>query len=351
MSWKKTMCALPFMAVDKHDNVFRPCCQQTDTNWAQNHSISEYFNSDILDKLRVDLSSGIRNAGCQKCWQLEDLGMTSLRQSVNQSRLTVAVVSHPTLTQVKLITGKVCNISCMMCFSTVSSTYGQTWANDASWTMPKTKQQDIHYDLDMDSYIRSHADKIQYIDVLGGEPMFCKQFLDLLDHLIQTGSSKNITLFVITNGTIYTKSLRQRFLKFKKVVFTVSVDGIGLVNEYQRWPSKWSTVSSNLQEFASDFDVTLSPTITALNIIHLGRLYDFSLQHNYQINNTQLVDHWPQLLPKNLPDQLKQKIPEDFRHVAQGEADPMSLLQFIQRWDLQRKISIQNYMPEWQMII
>jgi sulfatase maturation enzyme AslB (radical SAM superfamily) len=279
------------------------------------------------------------------------MGITSLRQSVNQSRLTGTVVSHPTLTQVKLITGKVCNISCMMCFSTVSSTYGQTWANDASWTMPEAKQQDIRYDLDMDSYIRSHADKIQYIDVLGGEPMFCKQFLDLLDHLIQTECSKNITLFVITNGTIYTKSLQQRFLKFKKVVFTVSVDGIGLVNEYQRWPSKWSTVSSNLQKFASDFDVSLLPTITALNIIHLGRLYDFSLQHNYQINNAQLVDHWPQLLPKNLPDQLKQKIPESFRRVAQGEGDPMSLFKFIQRWDLQRKISIQNYMPEWQMII
>ena len=202
----------------------------------------------------------------------------------------------------------------------------------------------------MDEYIRSHADQLQYIEVLGGEPMFNKRFFELLDHLIQTQHSKNITLFVITNGTIYTLAMREKFLKFKKVVFVVSVDGTGLVNDYQRWPSRWSKIRNNLQKFADDFDVSIMPTVTAVNIIHLGKLYDFCQRNKYVVNNAVLVDHWPQLLPKNLPKQLKHKVPLAFRQLTIGDGDTGSLIQFIARWDTQRKISIKDYLPEWQSL-
>lgn len=346
-----TFCALPFMAVDRHFDKYRPCCMYQSRHWPIFDNLDHYWHSPQLEKLRLDLAGGKKDPGCQSCWKLEEQGHVSMRQSVGSSRFSLGDIQSPRLLQVKLITGKTCNLSCMMCFDTVSSSYENVWKNQPTWIMPENRRRELVYDHDMDRYIRSHADQLEYIEALGGEPLFSKDFLALVQHLVDIGASQHITLFVITNGTILTNHQIEMFLKFKKTVFAVSIDGVGAVNDYQRWGSKWTEIEQNIARIQDRFDMSVMPTVTALNIARLHELYDYCGQKHIVINNFIMVKDWPQLLPINLPDQIKSRIDPRFRSLSDGAGDPKQLIDFIQQWDRQRGISIVDHMPEWQGLI
>lgn len=340
------------MAVDKHDNMIRPCCYNIDPSWGSFASIDEYWSSDTLKRIRNNLANGVRDPSCTLCWATEDKQQKSLRQVVLGGQRSDGDIIHtPRPSQVKLVTGSTCNLACMMCFSTVSSSYAKLWSTDTSWIMPDTKQTVRGYDVEMETYILAHVKDIQYIEALGGEPLFNRRFLELLSRLIDIGANRQITLFIITNATLLTENIVKILRKFKKTVLAVSVDGIGPVNEYQRWPSRWSDVEDNLVRASAEFDVSVLPTITALNIIHLPRLVDYCHNQNYIINNYQLVRHWPQLLPKNLPLPLQKKVSDEFKPWVDGVGDSQPLYSFIKRWDQQRNICINDFMPEWQPFI
>ena len=339
------------MAVDQKQDRRSPCCQTASQHWGSFATIEEYWNSKSLAQLRQQMVNGQRAAECVHCWRAEDAGQVSMRQSVNQSRSHMIDFDRPRIKQVKLNTGNTCNISCMMCFDSVSSSYEKLWSTDATWTMPENKLKKLSYDHHMQDYILEHADDIEVIEVLGGEPLFNKQFIQLAESLAASGAAEHMTMIIITNGTLLTQRLIDIFQKFKKTVFAVSVDGVGLVNDYQRWPSRFVEVDKNLAMINSHFDLSLLPTVTAVNIIGLSDLYEYALSKNYMINNIEPVQHWPQLNPSNLPDQLKKLVDSKFHYLMQGSADTDSLLSFVSRWDQQRNIHIQDYMSEWINII
>lgn len=288
---------------------------------------------------------------CVHCWRTEDAGQISMRQSVNQNRWHMIDFDQPKIKQVKLNTGNTCNISCMMCFNSVSSSYEKLWSTDVTWIMPEKKLETLKYDHLMQDYILDHAGDIEVIEVLGGEPLFNKQFIQLAENLAASGAAEHMTMIIITNGTLLTQRLIDLFRKFKKTVFAVSVDGVGLVNDYQRWPSKFSEISENLVKINHHFDLSLLPTVTAVNIIGLSELYGFALSKNYVINNIEPVTHWTQLNPANLPDQLKKLVDTKFDYLLQGPADTDDLLKFVSKWDQQRNIRIQDYMSEWSCVL
>lgn len=342
------------MAVDVHHGVYRPCCFNSNPKWASITTIEEYWNSQTLLDLRQNLEHGIKDPGCSKCWELEDLGQHSLRQAVNNDLDRLSLVkncSNYKIKQIKLITGSTCNLACMMCFDTISSTYRQLWESDKSWIMPIKKQTVLEYDYATDQYIRSNCNNIEFIDVLGGEPLFNKDFFNLLEYLVDNGASQNITLFIITNGTLFTTKIKQILLKFKKVVFTISIDGVGKINEYQRWPSQWNSIEQNLSLINADFFMSILPTVTAVNIIGLPQLIEFCNKNNYTVNNVNLVDHWTVLLPSNLPDLLKKQVSVEYQKFVEGSGNADNLIEFIKKWDTRRGIRIQDYMPEWNAIL
>jgi sulfatase maturation enzyme AslB (radical SAM superfamily) len=341
-------CALPFIALEKRHNRYRPCCQFKNDDWPIVDDIDEYWQSQELKNLQQNFLLGIKDKRCNFCWAQEDLGTTSLRQAINISRVKSVDTKNVQIKQIKLITGKTCNLSCMMCFSTVSSSYQQLWKNDPVWIMPGSKSADLEYEFDVDSYVRKNAGQLEYIEALGGEPLFSKNFLSLVEYLNDTGQSSHITLFIITNGTILTPNMIELFGKFKKTIFTVSVDGIGLVNDYQRWPSDWKTIDNNIKTINGLFDISILPTVTALNINRLHEVYDYCDQNHITINNFNVVSNWPELLPINLPEKLKEKVDARFKILTDGIGTPEKLFQFIRKWDYQRKINIKNYMPEWR---
>jgi molybdenum cofactor biosynthesis enzyme MoaA len=344
---KQNFCSLPFIAVEKRHDQYAPCCLYTNSSWPTFQNIEHYWKSQDLYQLQQNHVNGIRDPGCDYCWHQEDQGFVSMRQAVNISRLSSIDISRPKIKHVKLLTGKTCNLACMMCFPSVSSTYQQLWENDKAWKIPVIKSKERVYETDIDQYIRKNASEIEYIEALGGEPLFEKDYLSLLEHLVTAGQSQHITTFTITNGTIFTERMIKLFSQFQKAIFSISVDGVGLVNDYQRWPSKWQVIEKNIDTMKDNFDISVLPTVTAVNILRLPEVYEYFQRKNIIINNFEVVRNWPMLLPVNLPDPLKNVIDTKFRGLVEGPGDPRSLIDFIKKWDKKRSITIVDYMPEW----
>lgn len=346
-----SVCSLPWTAVDRHQGVYRPCCLVQGPQWRPHRSLEKYWHSSELRDLRQNLLAGVRDPACQRCWSQEQQGLQSLRQSVMRDPdRRIFDPHHAKIQQVKLLTGRHCNLACMMCFPTVSSSYADLWRDQMPWSLPQAKQQVMTYDTDIDVFIRENHKDITHIEALGGEPMFSKDFLALLQYLRDVGASQRITLYIITNGTILTQNQICLLRSFRKVVFCVSLDGVGAVNEYQRWPSKWAQIEKNLEIMQRDFDITVLCTITAVNIIYVDQLESYCQARDLVLGNYGIVMHWPQLHPRNLPESLHARVPEKLRYLLSGPNDTESLLSFVSTWDQRRGIRIEDYLPEWQWI-
>ena len=87
----KTTCILPWIALDRNsdtsDPAYAPCCLYQ-SQGAPKHNFADYWNSDELKKVSQQMKAGLKPDGCWKCFNDEDLGKKSMRQSVNESRLS-----------------------------------------------------------------------------------------------------------------------------------------------------------------------------------------------------------------------------------------------------------------------
>lgn len=342
----KTFCPLPFIAVDALNGKFSPCCFVDKKNFSTYKTIETYYQSTELVNLQNNLTKNIKDPLCSLCWKNEENGIQSMRQSILQDN--DRIIQEKKIIQVKLHVGNTCNLACMMCFPTVSTTWEKLWRNDS----PEVYKKDLgheHYDEYIEDYIKKNLKDIRYIETLGGEPLFSKRFLNLLEWIIKNDQAKNITLYIITNLTILPPKAIQTLTNFKKVVLTVSLEGVGLVNDYIRWGSDFNKIDTNIKEaLKNNFDVGILPTVSSLNLHRLHELYEYADSLKVPVLNISPVRGWQSLSPNNLPSYLKKKVDQKFKKLINKETNTQSLKQFINKWDKQRGISILDYMPEFE---
>jgi len=89
------------------------------------------------------------------------------------------------------------------------------------------------------------------LHVTGGEPTINPEFFDLLNHLIETGDSKNITLEVTTNATKIHPRFFDTVKKFKELTLTISMDGVDKTYEYVRYPARFDVVFENIKKYSA----------------------------------------------------------------------------------------------------
>jgi len=339
-------CPLPFMAVDALNGRFSPCCHVDKKHFANYKTIEQYYQSKELSELQNNLTQNIRDPLCSRCWKNEENGIQSMRQSILQDNDRIAHQNK--IRQVKLHVGKTCNLACMMCFPSVSTTWDKLWIGDQPEDYEKILGHE-HYDEYIENYIKKNIEDILYIETLGGEPLFSKRLFKLLTWIVKQDYSKNITLYIITNLTILTPSMIEVLKNFKKVVLTVSLEGIGNVNDYIRWGSNFDKIDINIKEaIKNSFHVGILPTVSSLNIHRLHEIYTYAETLKVPVLNLSPVKGWSSLSASNLPTYLHEQVDPIFKKLLIGDRNDQALKNFIQKWDRQRGISILDYMPEFE---
>lgn len=343
-------CALAFNSISfgAHGGS-RPCCAVDTFHWSEtDHKLADYdnellpwFNNEKIVEVRQDLLDGKWNPVCNLCKIREDAGQSSTRQIFNYTLEQVEEKTNKDLHESKaeidnldniflldITVGNKCNSSCLMCNASASTLWLQEQTIINGGVSP--------YQLDTMWFDKKHVPKlvdslpnVSAIQFVGGEPTINSDHVVLLEKLIAQGNSKDISLGYVTNLTNISKELIDLWANFGTKHITISVDGVGKVNEYQRFPFSWKKVLSQLDNIreithTGQFFVGLSLTVTSLNILSLDETIEWwedqvltnssfqrSLPHIQCVNNPVHLD------PIYMPDDMKQECEETMKRIEQ----------------------------------
>lgn len=240
-----------------------------------------------------DLKSINPPAACHSCVSDEFRNISSYRQMFNSK-----VTTDPGLQFVDIRNTNLCNLKCRYCGPHFSS----QWAKELGHKISIVSTEIDHTVLITDS--------LHWMYFTGGEPIINAEHWELLDHLITSGRSTNISLSYNTNLTTLKykdKNIADIWSQFKKVKVLCSIDTVGKTYEYIRSGADWDQVDSNIN-FLNKMavDVSLSPVISILNIWKIDQLCLYAEKNQLEIFPTIL--NGPDYLALNvIPDRFKQQ--------------------------------------------
>jgi hypothetical protein len=135
----------------------------------------------------------------------------------------------------------------------------------------------------------------------------------------------------------------------------LSIDGVGPVFEYMRWPGKWSTLLKNIKQYQTISPVSVSYTISALNVFYYGQTVDWFNSQSFKFNHN-IVSKPSWLSLEHTPVEIKNQLSLDnitsaWKTINGNEIQLEEFRKKILQQDQVKKISINNYMPELASII
>jgi MoaA/NifB/PqqE/SkfB family radical SAM enzyme len=282
------------------DNFVRPCSIiQAGPQWnVQNANITATRNTKVWQDLRQSFLDGQMPSICSTCINAERVGASSPRQLNNEylfEHLDVDIMSEvQRIIDTGLIADKVyaidympsnyCNYACVMCYSGASS---QRYTFDI--------KQGIKSKYEINPVDSDFFDVIKHVKILGftgGETILQPEVNRLIDYVIEQGLAPDMIITVLTNASDFPDSLVEKFCQFKKVLYTVSIDGVGDVIEYQRRGANWDKIQKNVAKIhASPVHEIVNHVVTAINILtamdfvdwcHANDLKFASISHVFQ---------------------------------------------------------------------
>ena len=200
-------------------------------------------------------------------------------------------------------------------------------------------------------YILEHRKDIRYLDILGGEPFFHKRTKNLLRELISTRDSEHITVHITTNATRIDIDTINLLKQFEDVVLSISIDGVGKLQEYIRPGCDWGALKNNIDLLRThNISLQAVSTIGVLNILGLQELEDWCNRNGIHWGQPGLIETPLELQPRNLPHVLHKLVPEKYKKYVSVEPthDPIN---FIKELDRYWKTDITKVIPEWQQIL
>ena len=307
------------------------------------HDFNAALNGKLATEIRNDLENGIKHANCKKCWDEEAAGIPSKRVLDNsraidywgQEYLDDKTV-EPAIVELNL--GTLCNLKCRICGPWSSSRwveehFAMTQGNNPN---PDAKQdymlmvKDWQGNYEDDSPAWEHIEKslpyLKQIDMYGGEPFLVENQWKMLKRSIELGYSKDQILHFNTNATQFNPSHIELLKQFKKVLISLSIDGIGKRFEYQRHPAKWSLVENNIRKFLSlqndnnNIQVSVCLTVNTLNIYYLEETLKYFAQIGLEYN-INLLHKPPHYNIKNIPKEIKQQITKYYVSILETISD------------------------------
>lgn len=295
-------------------------------------SLDELERSDWLSNIRKLMSQDEWPDECRRCQQSEHIKGESIRtNSIARHKML-----HPIRNDYLIVGGvldNICNSACQSCNSGLSTKIGSL----ESKHYPRVDNYEVLGKLPMERVIE--------LDVNGGEPTASKNYKKLLSDL-----PANVKIVRMnTNGSRVIKEIEDVLKKNIMVIVTMSLDGIGKVHDYTRWPIKWTdykrTVDTylGLQKKYKLLQLDMWTTVSCFNIKTLPDIINFA-------KNKNIPHDWAFLsTPRVLNVRYKNKFTNLAKRLSPTEIavdtdNSKELDDFIERQDRLRNISIRDYL-------
>ena len=257
-----TFCAYPFV----HSHVSatyerKLCCLTPALPDGYKTTTKQFWNSDYIKQVRLDMIEGKHISGCEYCYEFEKNGGNSLRHKINERYDSAQLIEntrsdgHVELTPCFYdVRSTVCNLQCITCDEDSSSMHKKLSVK-LNISNNNHKVDGAYEKLLSDEIIQGLIDKrVKELYWAGGEPMIMKLHWDVLnkmEELLEQADYydyiKSIRLFYNTNLTkLYYKNkyIPEVLSKFNTVIWA-SLDGVMETHNYCRDGSNWENVYSN----------------------------------------------------------------------------------------------------------
>lgn len=288
-----SFCVLPWLHLAiRADGQFRPCAQFSGAVSRDASSLKEAWHSDSMQTIREAMLEGRKVTGCDRCYQLESRGVRSKRQTeFDRHRKDLTRVSDGWKDgplSIDLRADNICNSGCIICYPHSSSFleaeirknrdagFNEEFIQFVDGVDKKSRSNNLKSKTEMFS---TELRNLEYIYIAGGEPFLSKRVERFLLQQIESGLSKKQTLKISTNLTTITMTQLESLAEFKEVELYCSIDAVGTLYEYIRYPCKWDDVATKLEMvLGSKSDnvlVEITPTLSAFNLLDLVELFEW----------------------------------------------------------------------------
>jgi molybdenum cofactor biosynthesis enzyme MoaA len=298
-------------------------------------TLKEWFNSEPVRKMRVDVLSDQGTDVCSWCYDEEKYNPTSRRHRSNQKSVIFTINAfqdsydqspgqpHFYLSEtsngmtdtlpidIHVDLGNYCNLACKMCWSGASSKIASQYVK---WGH-EDHQQYLGNDWtkDTDTWLRFLNElltipKLKNIHFMGGETLLTPRFEEFVDFMI-LHQRFDLSMSFVTNGTKFNESLINKLKQFTRVGIEVSIESITSHNDYIRQGTNTKLVLENIKKYQSvcidsKISVTIRSTINILSIGYYYTLLEYCLENKLAIKSL-LVTVPSYLDSKILPDNIK----------------------------------------------
>lgn len=291
---------------------------------------SDVRNNEDWKNLRTKIFNGETVPECYHCHRLENSGVNSVRTyRLQETEFRPTNIEPVKLNFLEMSFNNLCNLACVSC----NAWHSTTWATEDhkhGRSNPDRPKILIESNGDLDKLDLS---ELRSLKIIGGEPfMDQNNFVKLMERL----DLSKIGLVVSTNGTNFpNKRLEYLINQCNSVKLEVSIDGIGPVNEWYRWPTKMPQVESVMNYF-QDQQTTNNRielrTHSLINIFNIWTLDEFVIYLNDRYPNWNCTwdwiksPHWQELclIPEPHKSMLKEKLQHWYKTIP-ARPEPVNL--------------------------
>jgi MoaA/NifB/PqqE/SkfB family radical SAM enzyme len=259
--------------------------------------------------------NGIRHKRCNACYSVEDNTGPGEENHSNRSwykKQTLKFYKNyeifnqpnkfePTILDLRW--RNTCNQACVYCGPDLSSLWENLLSKDSgiSNTENLTRSKE---------YIFNNLENVKHVYLAGGEPLLMKDNEEILTRLLSIDPT--IDIRINSNISNIRTPVFELLQKFENVKWTISVDSIGELFEYMRWPGNWNQFVENLlkvQQQVGD-QINFNMVWCILNSVEIFDAIDHLLNIGFHENMfiVQNLNFPPQLSVLHLPEKEKSVI-------------------------------------------
>jgi organic radical activating enzyme len=324
-----------------------PCCLSVDKHPIgdlHKNTLAEVWNDQPLRDMRVKMLADQPTKECSKCYEQEDAGFFSMRNSSNKAfghHVSVVDDTHTDgryddfkMRYYDIRFSNLCNFKCRSCGSIFSSNWYQ---DEVKMFGPRPYPQIAiagrHKD-DMWEQMQEHIPHLEQIYFAGGEPLIMEEHYRILRELVNR-EMFHVRLQYNTNFSelkFKGQDVLELWKLFDNVSVGASLDGSYARGEYIRKGQNWAETVANRERMLKtcpDVDFYVSSTVSIFNVLHIPDFHkewsDLGLiqPKDWNINILQGPDHERvNILPQHYKELARQKITD---HIAWLEPqDPVT---------------------------
>lgn len=305
----KHFCVLPWVHFHAWpDKRVMPCCV-ADSNMPvseidDDKSILEMMNSEDFKEIRRKMLNDEEVEHCTRCYDLENIGVWTMRQSHNKRRgldyseyisnntQDDGALSEFEMKYMDIRFSNLCNMKCRSCGPSCSSQWAQEFKDkrgQAMWDEYFPNQKVVvnnNEDQVFMTKLKPYLADVTEVYFAGGEIIITPEHYECLDYWIQNGQADTIELNYTTNfSTLHgykDKDLLEYWSKFKNIQVWASLDAHGKLAECIRKGTDWDRAEKNIKDLKEKLphvQFGITPTISMWNIFKFPDFFDYMVDN------------------------------------------------------------------------